>query len=165
MAPRLFWIDAPLKGRIAIVSRPLGGERLNEEIAALKAEGLDALVSLLEPGEAAELGLTREADICALHGIAFYAFPIADRGLPGDAATFAILAQSLANRVANREAVAVHCRAGIGRSSLAAASILVCGGVAAEETAALLSRARGLTVPDTDAQRAWIYGLPAIHDG
>ena len=47
----------------------------------------------------------------------------------------------------------IHCRAGIGRSSLMAACALVCIGVEAKAALALIGAARGLTVPDPDEQR------------
>jgi protein-tyrosine phosphatase len=56
-------------------------------------------------------------------------------------------------------AIAVHCRQGIGRSSLVVASVLVASGVGPEEAWRRVSEARGREVPDTAAQRAWLYAL------
>ena len=156
---RVFWIDVPDRGGLAIVSRPLGGDRLAPEIAELRAHGFDSVLSLLESEEVKELGLEAEAATCAEHALAFHAFPIADRGLPGDKTAFETVTGLLANGIAKGGKVAVHCRAGIGRSSLAAARILVRLGVPGVETLDLISRARGLSVPDTDEQRWWIKSL------
>jgi protein-tyrosine phosphatase len=52
--------------------------------------------------------------------------------------------------------VAVHCWAGVGRSSLIAAALLVRRGTAPEAAWARIAEARGLPVPETDEQRAWV---------
>ena len=54
------------------------------------------------------------------------------------------------------QSVAVHCRQGIGRSSLIAALLLVSAGVDPEAALAQISQARGCAVPDTLGQRDWI---------
>jgi hypothetical protein len=51
--------------------------------------------------------------------------------------------------------VAIHCRAGIGRSSVIAACTLICSRIEAEQALALISASQGVVVPDTDAQRDW----------
>lgn len=52
--------------------------------------------------------------------------------------------------------VAIHCRAGIGRSSLIAACVLLKLGTREDEIFPLLSRVRGVAVPDTSAQIQWL---------
>ncbi|MGH6837668.1 MAG: hypothetical protein ACREDT_02475 [Methylocella sp.] len=54
------------------------------------------------------------------------------------------------------KAVALHCRAGIGRSSLVAVCVLVLLGVASGTEFDLIGKARGLKVPDTEEQRDWV---------
>jgi protein-tyrosine phosphatase len=158
MVSRIFWIEGQ---RLALMARPLGGDRLDDEIAVLNAQGVDAVLSLLERDEVSELDLSREGVVCAAHGIAFHGYPIPDRGLPADRAAFLDTMRALAGYVAGGGTLAIHCRAGIGRTSLAAAAILVKGGIPAMQALALIGAARGLTVPDTDEQRAWIAALDA----
>ncbi len=55
--------------------------------------------------------------------------------------------------------VAIHCRAGIGRSSCLAAAVLVLDGLEPDEARARITEARGLQVPDTPGQIAFISGL------
>jgi RimJ/RimL family protein N-acetyltransferase len=55
--------------------------------------------------------------------------------------------------------VAIHCRNGIGRASTLAAIILVLEGTQADQAWAHISAARGMTVPDTVAQRTSIASL------
>jgi protein-tyrosine phosphatase len=50
----------------------------------------------------------------------------------------------------------VHCRAGIGRSSLIAACVLVLLGLAPAMAFDRIGKARGLKVPDTEGQRDWV---------
>jgi protein-tyrosine phosphatase len=85
--------------------------------------------------------------------------PIKDRGTPESEAGFFALANELAASVQQGSAVAVHCRAGIGRSGLLAGSVLLRLGVPASQVFAALSRARGLSVPDTPAQMEWFHSV------
>jgi len=52
--------------------------------------------------------------------------------------------------------VAVHCRQGIGRSSLVIASVLVSAGEEPNEAFRRIEKARGTPVPDTLEQRDWV---------
>jgi protein-tyrosine phosphatase len=116
-------------------------------------------VSLLEQAEISELGLQDEAALCGARGIDFISLPIPDRGLPASEREVLRLAHSLLDSVQGGRCVAIHCRAGIGRSSLMAASVLICSGMTAEDALTLIREARGLSVPDTDEQRDWVLGL------
>jgi protein-tyrosine phosphatase len=111
---------------------------------------------LLEKDEATELGLEREEALCSSTGLTFVSFQIPDRGVPDARADFAGLINFLAERLRAGDSVAVHCRAGIGRSGLVGACILGVLGVAPDPAFAMLSRARGVTVPDTEAQAEWV---------
>jgi protein-tyrosine phosphatase len=158
MPSDLYWIDHPRTPRLAIMARPRAGDWLEDEVAHWQAEGVALVVSLLEPAEARELGLEGEADVCRAQGIEFVNFPIPDRGVPGDRRQAEVLARRL---VEADRSVAIHCRAGIGRSASIAALTLVLGGMSADEAFARISAARGLSVPDTDAQRKWVEGSSA----
>jgi predicted protein tyrosine phosphatase len=155
MRSDVHWIAAPLVGRLAIMARPRAGEWLGDEIAGWQQAGIDIVVSLLEPDEAAELDLSGEAELCRASAIGFVAFPIPDRGVPAVTEAQA-LARSVARQVEDGKAVAIHCRAGIGRSSLMAACVLVCTGMDAATAFELIGAARGLAVPDTEEQRQWV---------
>lgn len=163
---RLHWIDVPAKGRIAIMARPRAEDWLDTEIAGWLASGVDVVVSLLEPEEVSELGLQREAALCRAAGLAFVTFPIADRAVPGSRHAAAHLAGVLAGRLRDGRSIAIHYRAGIGRASVVAACVLVCAGAAADDALARISDARGLVVPDTEAQRDWVLAFgEAYRDG
>jgi len=159
---RLHWIDAGLSGRLAIMALPRAGDWLEDEIAAWSAAGVDQVVCLLEPEEVKELELDREPELCRAAGIAFVSFPIPDRGLPASRKAALLLAQPIATAVAEGRSVAVHCRAGIGRSSVIAASALICAGLDADGSLALIKAARGVTVPDTADQRDWLFDVETV---
>jgi protein-tyrosine phosphatase len=118
MRPDLHWIEIPAPGRLAIMARPRAGDWLVDEIAGWKAAGIGLVVSLLEAEEVLELGLREEAGLCRAHGMEFVSFPIEDRGVPASADPAHALARSIAKKLEDGTAIAVHCRAGIGRSSL-----------------------------------------------
>jgi len=61
--------------------------------------------------------------------------------------------------------VVTQCFAGIGRSTLLAVVTLVMLGVGPEEALLRVGEARGLPVPDTEAQRHWLYEFAAVHGG
>jgi predicted protein tyrosine phosphatase len=155
---RLHWIAKTETGRLAIAARPRAGDWLKDEIRGWKAEGVDLVVSLLEPDEVHELALQQEADLCRWHGMLFIQFPIADRGVPESRPEVAQLARGLATELGEGRALVIHCRAGIGRSAMIAACTMISAGIGAEDALSLIEAARGVRVPDTDEQREWVMG-------
>ncbi len=139
--------------------RPLGGERLREELAALKALGVSDLVSMLPLLEETELELMAEAEYCVAVGLRFHNHPIPDRSLPLQP-DFDRFIDSLVPILSANGFIVIHCRAGIGRSSVVAAALLCRLGLTPAEALRLISRARGFEVPDTEEQRAFILNLP-----
>ena len=153
MPSDIYWIDHPGSARLAIMARPRAGDWLGDEIANWRASGVQVVVSLLETSEEAELGLEPEADMCRSAEIKFVRFPIADRGVPADHEAALQLARRLGG---SEQAIAIHCRAGIGRSSLVAALVLVSRGATPGSAFDMIQAARGIPVPDTDEQREWV---------
>jgi protein-tyrosine phosphatase len=164
MRSTIYWIEAPTNGRLGIMSRPRSGDWLNDEIAGWKAAGINTVVCLLEHDEVNELGLGDEEQLCRRHGIAFVPFPIPDRGVPNTEGETEILARDIAVKLKDGAAVAIHCRAGIGRSSLIAACALVFSGFDADSAFEMISRARCVKVPDTDEQRDWVTLFEKSHE-
>jgi protein-tyrosine phosphatase len=156
MRTKVYWIEAPLAGRLAIVPRPRAGDWLDDEIAGWRAEGIDLVLSLLESEEVAELGLRSEPALCDKHTIEFVSFPVPDRGVPSSRPATLALARLLVSKVSQRKTAVIHCRAGIGRSSAIAACALVCLGTNPDRAFDLIAKARGVEVPDTEEQRTWV---------
>lgn len=161
MKADLFWIPGPWRGRLAIAARPRGGDWLEDEANSWRRAGIGVVVSLLEQNEAAQLDLADEHQAVEKQAITFLSFPIPDRGIPasGDAA-ISVIARVAAELDAGKN-VAVHCRQGVGRSSLIAAGVLVASGIDADEAIQIISSARRIPVPETPEQRQWIEQLPS----
>jgi protein-tyrosine phosphatase len=160
----IYWIDGVSSGRLAIMARPRAGDWLDDEIANWAVEGVRAVVRLLERDEIEDLDLGGEATACLSHGIELIDFPIPDRGVPSSRNDTIALARVLAGRLSRGQGVAVHCRAGIGRSSLIAACTMRCLGMNVAKAFDLITKARGLPVPDTEDQRRWAVSFGEAFD-
>ena len=101
------------------------------------------MVSLLTPAEEAELDLVREEAACRKHGMEFLSLPIPDRGVPATAPSLDHLLALVIANLGSGKAVVIHCRQGIGRSALVAASALVSTGEDVTGAFARVERARG----------------------
>jgi protein-tyrosine phosphatase len=163
MNPDLFPVPGPWRGRLAIVTRPRGGDWLEDEASGWRRAGLDVVVSLLEEGEAAQLDLGSEAQSAASNLIRFISFPIPDRGVPASTGAALALLRDIRDELESGRNVAVHCRQGVGRSGLIAAGVLVTSGISPAKAIEVVGSARGQTVPETQAQLQWIRQLPADH--
>jgi protein-tyrosine phosphatase len=151
----------PWLGRLAISPRPRGGDWLDDEMKAWRRTGVDAVVSLLEPGEAEDLGLDEERKYCEANGVDFYSLPIVDRSVPASEADASRLLGALEEALNAGKNVAIHCRQGIGRAGLIASTLLVEAGVSPSEAIQRVSAARHTPVPETAEQRAWIESFAA----
>jgi protein-tyrosine phosphatase len=160
MKPDLFWIPGPWRGRLALMTRPRGGDWLPDEAIGWRESGLDVIVSLLEHQEAAQLGLMDESRAAEVTGIRFISFPIPDRGVPESEQAAASLINTLGEALEMGKKVAVHCRQGIGRSGMIAAAVLASTGIDSIRALETVSSARGLSVPETKEQRQWVQRLP-----
>lgn len=147
-------MDCPF-GRLAIMPRPRAGDWLDDEMASLRRQGFDLVVSLLVDEEVRELGLDAEAEACGRSGLKFIRLPVSDRGVPLSLSDTSRLVCSLVAELNANRSVAIHCRIGIGRSALIAVCVLAGLGVSIEVAWDMVQRSRGLSVPDTPAQRAW----------
>jgi Cyclin-dependent kinase inhibitor 3 (CDKN3) len=160
MSPDLFWIAGPWRGRLAIATRPRGGDWLGDEMSGWRRAGIDVVVSLLENQETDQLGLSEESKAAEAEGIRFISFPIPDCGVPASAPAAISLMADVASSLDEGNNVAVHCRQGIGRSGLIAAGVLATSGASLEDAIKAVSSSRGLDVPETADQRLWLEDLP-----
>ena len=152
----IYSIPGPWAGQLAIVPRPRGGDWLEDELHALKSEGFDVIVSLLTGEESEELGLIREARVSQSLELDFLNLAIPDLDVPLSRNAARALLSKLYDTLVAGKHVAIHCRQGIGRSGLVAASLLVLAGIDPKTAFLKISSARGLRVPETDAQRDWV---------
>jgi protein-tyrosine phosphatase len=157
MACTIYTVQIEGKARLGYMARPRGGDWLEDELLSVSQQRFDVVVSLLEEDEAEELALAEEATLCTRQDLQFFNIPICDRGVPAlDEATIAALS-SLRNLWRSGKAVVTHCRMGYGRAPMIAACIMVSEECGSKEAFAKLSAARGISVPETDEQRAWVH--------
>lgn len=136
--------------------RPRGGEWLDDDIRFLSFQHTDMLVSLLTDSECVALNLMDEEASCHQHGMIYVSFPILDRQVPSlTMATMTVIRQ-IATSLMQGKHIAIHCRMGIGRSAMIAASALALTGVAPAHAFEAITTARKCPVPDTAEQRAWV---------
>lgn len=152
----IFWIDGPWQGRLAILARPRGGDWLEEDVRLWKNNDIDVVVSLLTKQEQRELDLTQEDKESTKRGIEWIHFPIPDRSVPSSWQEMQGLVDQISVLVTQGKNVGIHCRQGIGRSALLAASLLVNAGIQADRAFQQIEKTRGVPVPDTPEQRQWV---------
>jgi len=156
----LHWIEIGPPGRIATAARPRAGDWLEDELRSWKGEGANVVVSLLERDETVELELGGEAAVCQALGLTFINMGVPDMGVPIEMGETRRLVSDLAARVRRGEALVVHCRGGLGRSSTIAAAILKHLGISPHDAFERISKARGFRVPETPEQIAWVEAYP-----
>jgi len=158
----LFKIETIGKGFIAIMAYPGKEQDAASAIAALARDGVRQVVSLLEPAEAAALGLDAEVQLVVAQSMRFVSFPIPDMGLPASVSAFAGLAHDLYRQVDAGDNTLLHCRGGVGRSGLLAAAVLLHCGMDPRQACERVTRMRGLHVPETTEQGAWLLANHAV---
>jgi protein-tyrosine phosphatase len=156
MQPIFYNVDTIGSGFLAIMARPRANDWAEEEFAGFADAGIRRILSLLEVHEEYALGLEQEAQLCNDASIGFDSFPIPDRGVPSNKNALSKLSRQIYLDVTGGNSTAIHCRAGIGRSSLVAAAVLLHAGVTPDEAFARIREARGLEVPDTPEQVQWL---------
>lgn len=148
-------------GKLFVSSRPRGGDWLGDETEKWRDSGIQTVVSLLEREEEAELEIRGEAGEVTKQGMRFISFPIPDRGVPRSTAAALRALDAVHDELQRGRNVLVHCRQGIGRTGLVAASLLVMDGTDPRSAIEEVSKARGVRVPETADQEQWIYRIPA----
>ncbi len=148
-------------GKLFVSSRPRGGDWLSDETERWRQGGIQTVLSLLTQEEESELGILGESVEAAKQGMQFISFPIPDRGIPGSSTAAMEMLDEVLNELQRGKNVLVHCRQGIGRAGMVAASLLVLDGTEPRAAIEEVSKARGVPVPETVEQEQWIYRLPA----
>ena len=157
--PDIYWIEGPWRGKLAILARPRGEDWLEDEVEGWRAAGVGVVVSLLAADEASELGLSGEAETVKRTGLTYISFPIADYSVPASKIPMQQLATELNDQLSRGACIGVHCRQGIGRSSLVAACVLVTSGESPQRAFEHIEEARGRSVPDTAEQKEWVMSF------
>jgi len=157
----LFRVEGPWPGHLAISARPRGGDWLDDEMRAWRGAGIDVVVSLLEPEEAAGLDLESEKARSEAAGIQFFSFPIVDRSIPAPSSDVHGFLRLIRAKLSEGKNTAIHCRQGVGRAGLIAAALLIEQGLSPAEAIRRVSDTRRVSIPETEEQRAWIDSFAA----
>jgi protein-tyrosine phosphatase len=161
MFTKLFWIEGPWLGHLAVSARPRGGDWLEEELRGWRCEGIDVIVSILVPEEVRDLDLEQEKARSEAIGIEFLSFPIMDRDIPARGGDIQLFLREIDSKLSHGRSVVIHCRQGIGRAGLIASALLIERGFKPESAIQRISAARGVPIPETREQRFWIDSFAA----
>ncbi len=156
----LFLVETPAPGRLATMPGPAAFE-LDDRFQSLANAGFSRIVSLISDEEVVAMGLEEANVAAATAGLEFTRFPIGDYQVPAEAPVFIELVDSIADDLKEGRSVAVHCKGGVGRAGLAASSVLARLGLEASAAIARVSAARGVSSPETPAQRDLIAAVAA----
>lgn len=99
--------------------------------------------------------------------IYFLQFSIEDRAVPANLSLFHSFCKTLALKMQGGQSIGIHCRAGIGRSSLIASCVMIHLRFTSSNALSLISESRNLKVPDTLEQEKWVmeyYHLNKNHN-
>jgi protein-tyrosine phosphatase len=154
--PQMYKVKTMGQGFLAVMAKPVAGEWIEDEFLAIAQADIKQIVSLLEANEAYELGLQNEQKYTEKNHMEFISFPIKDRNIPLSRPKFEQLIQQLYQDITQGKNTVIHCRAGIGRTGMVAAAILMQDGFSVESACEKVSSKRGVVVPETQAQRDWL---------
>jgi protein-tyrosine phosphatase len=149
-------------GQLVLSAHPAsyGTENLATVLADYRRQGVELVVTLVAEDELDALGLINLEAECQAQGLLWAFCPIPDFGVPGQ--DFEISWQELAPRLlallSAGRGVAIHCRAGLGRTGTVAARILIERGMAAEDAIATVRRCRPGSI-ETLSQEAYLLRL------
>lgn len=152
MSLQIYWIDQQL----GISPMPAGNELLPAETELLRQLQVDMLVSLLPWEESVMLGLEKQEELCTGQGIKLVRFAITDFSVPADMQEASAAVDKVNEALSAGKKVVVHCRGGIGRSSLFAAAVMIRKGQTWDKAFEAIRQCRGCKVPETEQQEAWV---------
>lgn len=165
-APGPLHIDSVAFGNGALLgmSHCPGRQRLDawprdlaQDLATVQAWGASTLLSLVEFHEFARLGVPGFAEAMSHSAMVWLQVPVADMHTP-DRGTLAAWRQcrpALRDALARGDKVLVHCAAGLGRTGMLVARLLVDSGLHADDAIARVRAARPGTI-ETEAQARFV---------
>ncbi|MEO0470166.1 MAG: dual specificity protein phosphatase family protein [Bacteroidota bacterium] len=155
----VYWITEYEHSRIGTMARPRGGDWLKDELTALQKEGVGLVVCLLDADEIEELGLMEERMLCYDLDMDYMRFSIPDFDVPESSGDFLDVVEKIDKQLNKGTSVVIHCRMGIGRSTMMAASVLMRKGQSLTDAIQMIQQARGRQVPDTEEQMRFLQKI------
>lgn len=156
MSPDIYKVELIGSGSLSVMAKPVSGEWIEDEFSGIASWGIDRIVSLLENHEASEVGLGAEQQLAEKYDMEFISYPIPDRGLPSSVKEYLEFTKRLYHETAGGLNTVIHCRAGIGRTGIIAAGVLLHCGFEPKDAIDHISKQRGVAVPDTQEQIDWV---------
>lgn len=154
---RLGLTFAPGKKGPSLLQPGVQHERdLAEDFQHLRAQGMNAVVSLLESAEYELLGITDYAAEAEAQNIEVVTCPVPDRCAPDDTGAFNETVQLVLSKLLDSQNVVLHCRGGLGRAGTLAACLLVQMGLEADTAIQKVREARPGAI-ETGAQVEFIH--------
>ncbi len=144
-------------GSITMMPRPPGKHELSSFCGFLANQSIDKVVSLLQISEAKSLGLEYQETELSNKNIQFVNFQIKDHSVPQFILPFNQLVKVINEDLKAGKNIAIHCYAGIGRTGMLAAALLINQGESVDTALIKLSKVRGLRVPETIQQISWLH--------
>ena len=166
--------DVGLPGRIGLTIAPGKKDRfrpwdrdLDADLQRLREHyKVDRLVSLMQAHEYDMLQIADLVRRARAHGIAVRRFPIVDVSAPPARAMarFIRMIEAIVDEVRAGRTVVIHCRGGLGRTGLVAASCLVALGHEPGEAIRRVRSARPGAV-EVEQQERWVYAVTEALNG
>lgn len=140
-------------GKLYLMPYPKSAETVQQ---VREDYSIETLLCLLPTEEQEKLSVANEADWCLQSNVNYLHFPVNDYDVPKSIVETKTVVQRLLEDLNDGKNVAIHCRAGIGRSSLICAVLLTMTGLSLPESLEQISVARGVSVPETNSQKKWL---------
>jgi protein-tyrosine phosphatase len=131
---------------------------LDSDLQALREQGVDVLLLLVEDKELARCRVTHVEEAAEAHGLELVRHPVRDPMTPYSDAAYRREVAAMAERVRAGGTVAIACRGGLDRSGMTAACLLREAGLDADTSIDRVhaARAHTLTMPEQlDYVRGW----------
>lgn len=151
---RIVQLPKSVSGTLLLSEMPGSKKSLIDWLAGAEASRVDLIVNLAEQEELASISPEYLAYIQNNEGIEISDFPIADFSVPADLVVFKIFVEQVAERLRLGQCVVAHCRAGIGRTGLFAASVLTTLEMPFDDVLLNVQSAGGRF--ETEAQRSFL---------
>jgi protein-tyrosine phosphatase len=142
-------------GRVGQGATQFHRRSVAEDVKSLMSETpkVDAVVGLMEAFEYRMLGTTELPRTCRANGIDYLWFPIRDGGTPQDMRATRAAINTLVRRLRDGESIVVHCKAGLGRTGLIVACVLVRLGWTPRNAVAIVRGSRKGTIENRNQEQ------------